>query len=486
MRSLANAAAESLGEKIFSEADQYDFATASHDWNPLHMDAVAARRLLAGGQVVHGVHLLIHALERWGSTPPRGRLCVSCSFTNPVHVGDRVAFNLTNKSDFSTKITASVDGLPCTEVEIKQLSAEGEVANATDPGIAGKIHRRIGALIHPTDEVHGSQIDNLFILERWPDTLASRFPNSAKYLGADALSALAQLSFFVGMVCPGLHSVFSSLTFTVVDTIPAASELRFKLEKYDPRFRLFTVGFAGIISGELRALGRAPPQQQPTAHEVSAHVNSGEFKGTKSWVIGGSRGLGECCAKIITAGGGDVVISYANGQADADAVVADINASGRGKCAAMHLDIRECFPIGPNIDPATLQAVYFFATPRIYTKRPETFNRKVFDEFADFYLDRFYQLCHWLNRSQRSRPLKVYLPSTVFIDQRPLGMTEYAMAKAAAEVLADDLNLTLKNVTIIHTRLPRLATDQTASILKTPTESNILTMLSVVQTVAAA
>ena len=70
-------------------------------------------------------------------------------------------------------------------------------------------------------------------------------------------------------------------------------------------------------------------------------------------------------------------------------------------------------------------------------------------------LDRFHELCLWLDSADR--PIRVYLPSTVFITERPKGMTEYAMAKAAAEVLADDLNRSLNNVRIVHTRLPRLA-----------------------------
>ena len=60
-------------------------------------------------------------------------------------------------------------------------------------------------------------------------------------------------------------------------------------------------------------------------------------------------------------------------------------------------------------------------------------------------------------------------------------MTEYAMAKAAAEILVEDLNRSLKNVRVVASRLPRLATDQTASIMKIATDSNLDALLPVVR-----
>ncbi|MBH0236939.1 SDR family NAD(P)-dependent oxidoreductase [Methylobrevis albus] len=58
---------------------------------------------------------------------------------------------------------------------------------------------------------------------------------------------------------------------------------------------------------------------------------------TISLVTGGSRGLGRNTAISIARHGGDVILTYRSGKADADAVVAEIEAMGR-KAAALQLD----------------------------------------------------------------------------------------------------------------------------------------------------
>ena len=473
-----------IGCKTFTNADQQAFAGQSHDVNPMHVDAVAARRLLSGRQVVHGIHTLIHVLDLWRTESSVGPLRVSCNFANPVNVGDPVVFSQLEGTDGKMTLTASVGGLACTEVTVERLTPETSgTAVVLDP--AGSLPRRtLGGLGAPLDEVPGSQTGSVIVLDAWGDTLAQQFPRAAARLGAAGLSAVARLSYFVGMVCPGQHSVFSSVRFNTGGA--SGTGLDLVVRKYDPRFRLFTVVFAGAVEGELRAFLRPPPQPQPGAAEVAARVDAAEFKGRRALVVGGSRGLGETTAKILAAGGGDVVISYAQGHDDATAVAAQINAHGRGRCELLQLDFGRDFEGAAGIDPAGLDAVFFFATPRIYAKRNEVFDRAAFDVFTDFYLHRFHQLCRWLEGGARATPVQVHLPSTVFITDRPKGMTEYAMAKAAAEVLADDLNRSLQHVRIVHTRLPRLATDQTASILKVSVESNLDAMLPVVRQVLAA
>jgi acyl dehydratase/NAD(P)-dependent dehydrogenase (short-subunit alcohol dehydrogenase family) len=479
-----------LGERTFTAADQRAFGALSRDVNPMHMDEVAARRLISGRQVVHGVHTLLQALDLWRPEQGLQAAHVQCNFDQPISVGDRVVFTHTMDADGAHVLVAAVEGLACTVVTLtcaapdRPDAAPAPAADAdADADADAEALRRIDSLPAPLDEAPGSQSAHTLVLPPWGHELATTYPQAARVLSPQALSALGRLSYYVGMVCPGLHSVFSSLQFTPGAQPPASEDLSFRLKRYDPRFKLFIVDYQGPIQGQLRAFLRPPPQPQPSTRELQAHVQPGEFKGTRALVIGGSRGLGEMTAKLLAAGGGDVVVSYAQGRADALRVAEDVAAAGAGACDTLALDLSQ--QDFASIDLAgELDAVYFFATPRIFRKKADTFDKALFAEFAQFYLERFAQLCRWLETRPGDRPVKVYLPSTVFITERPKGMTEYAMAKAAAEVLADDLNRTLQRVRVVHTRLPRLATDQTASIMGVSVASNVDTLLPVVRQVS--
>ncbi|CAN5731565.1 hypothetical protein BH11PSE8_BH11PSE8_06430 [soil metagenome] len=471
-----------LDSRIFTADDQRFFAEASHDVNPMHMDPVAARRLVSGRQVVHGVHTLLVALEKWierSGVVPSG---VKCQFINPVNVGDLVTF-----SQFpgdlgldQASIVASVGDLPCAELSIDSTTAD------TMPTPVASVEHSRGTVLPRLDrplemapvELAGMRFT---LTDSQHQPLAQRFPHLADALGLERLAAIATLSQFVGMVCPGLHSVFSSVSLEFGGVVATGSRLSFVVRKYDARFGLFIIGVEGTLVGEIRAFLRPPPQAQASMDEVCGRVQRGEFDGHRTLVIGGSRGLGETVAKIVAAGGGDVIVSHATGVADARRVADEITLAGRGACTTVHLDLTVSGFAEAGIEVASLDTVYFFATPRIFRKKTGRFDRMLFDEFALFYLERFTELCEWLEARAVGRPVTVYLPSTVFITERPRGMTEYAMVKAAAELLADDSNRSFRNVRIVHQRLPRLATDQTASIMKLATESPLEVLLPMVR-----
>jgi NAD(P)-dependent dehydrogenase (short-subunit alcohol dehydrogenase family) len=197
-------------------------------------------------------------------------------------------------------------------------------------------------------------------------------------------------------------------------------------------------------------------------------------------IIGGSRGLGELTAKILASGGGDTIITYAQGRGDAEAVCTAINAGSTTRCSVRKFDLLTDSIESLGIDLNQLDGIYFFATPRIFRKKRAFFDQQLLDEFLESYVYRFYDLCLFLE-SRLKRKVRIYFPSSVFVESRPRDFTEYAMAKAAAEVLISDINRTFKNVTVLTGRLPRLNTDQTTSVLKVETESNIGAMLPVVR-----
>jgi acyl dehydratase len=471
-----------LGEKTYSADDQRSFAELSHDWNPVHTDPVAARRLFSGRQVVHGIHTLLTALDRWIDRTGVAPAAIECRFLSPVGVGDTVIFAQHDDEPGRSRITASVGGLACTEIVIRLGGVSAVETTAMQLREAQEV-RHVGAVERPLDEAPGSQVGGAFSIETsGASELAARFPRAAAVFGSRRISAIVALSYFVGMVCPGLHSVFSSVRISL-ERADGDARLLFFVRQYDARYKRFLVSFRGVIDGELTAFLRPSPQVQPSMREIMARVAPHDFEGARALVLGGSRGLGETVAKLLSAGNADVTITYATGRDDAGRVADEINAEGLGHCATLPLDLRAGSFVDLDIDVASLDTVYYFPTPRIFTKRPDRFDRRLFSEFTEFYIEKFAELCAWLESGAqgRTRKIRVYLPSTVFIDERPRGMTEYAMAKAAAEILAADLNAHLENVTIVSSRLPRMPTDQTASIVPVRTESTIDVLTTVVR-----
>ena len=110
---------------------------------------------------------------------------------------------------------------------------------------------------------------------------------------------------------------------------------------------------------------RVPPVSQPSMAAIAEHVGGGEFDKSTALIVGGSRGLGELTAKLIAAGGGKVIITFAIGKVDAEKVAAEINNWG-GICDVIAYDVRQ----EPNEQLEALKStpthLYYFATPTIF------------------------------------------------------------------------------------------------------------------------
>ena len=167
--------------------------------------------------------------------------------------------------------------------------------------------------------------------------------------------------------------------------------------------------------------------------------------------------VGLTTAKALAAGGGDVTITYAVGREEAERVATEIQQWG-GKCKVIPYNVLPPSPELPAIIASELTHAYYFATPGIARAKRPLFDPATFALFQRFYIDGFLDLCRKIAR--RANPVQVFYPSTVFVAERPKEFAEYAMAKAAGEILCADLNRSLPGIRVFSTRLPRLETDQ--------------------------
>ncbi len=447
-----------LGRRTFNIYDQRCFATLSGDHNPLHLDPVVARRTMAGEPVVHGIHTLLWALEQARIALPHlpAPAVLRVDFQSFVTLGKPVELKAPADGGF---LVVEAEGLPVLRGELRATAAAiSSLPSLESEAIAPEISLALD-LAEMVDK------RGAVAFASGPEAAAAAFPATSAWIGAERVAALLACTRLVGMICPGLHSIFNRLDVALVETPAKGGQLDYAVTGVDVRIRRITLAVSGGgIAGTLTTSARHPPVVQPGLAALAAHVASDAFQGAKVLVIGGSRGLGEVCAKVLAAGGAEVVVSYTIGRDDAERVAGEIRAWG-GACRLIPYDVtgdaRAQLADDDSIDGLT--HVYYFATPSIGSSRSGSFDRARLDRFHAFYVDGFAALCEVL--AATGGEISVYYPSTVFVDERPAGMGEYAMAKAAGEILCEEIMRRHRRLRIVTTRLPRLATDQTATLI---------------------
>jgi acyl dehydratase len=469
-----------LDGRRFSSADQEAFARLSGDVNPIHMDPVAARRSVVGAVVVHGVHTVLWALEVLARSKfvPSGLSRLEVRFPKPAYLGDEVTLILQGRTEGEIRLKAAVGDRT---VATLRLNFGPELARA----------ERVPDLpLGDTALVPGGAPEDLafdalrgrtgFVGFAAPaQDFAAAFPAAAGLVGPGRLREFAACSRLVGMSCPGLRSLFSRLSLEWRGP-GGSSPLSYEVVETHPQYGLVKMRCrAEGLVGDVEAFSPPEPRRQPSLHDLAAVVRADEFQQQVALVIGGSRGLGELTAKTIAAGGGRVFLTYAVGRGDAARVAEEIREFG-GRADLFQYDVtqpatQQLFGLGGVVPTHA----YYYATCHISRARTQAFEPERLARFVAYYVDGFYDLCQGLQGSG-AKEARVFYPSSVFVSDRPRDLTEYAMAKAAGEVLCTDLPTLLPGIRIYMERLPRLMTDQTSTVMPQelpPTIDTILPLL---------
>jgi acyl dehydratase/NAD(P)-dependent dehydrogenase (short-subunit alcohol dehydrogenase family) len=447
-----------IASRVYLPADQARFAKLSGDFNPIHIDPIGARRIGVGAPVVHGVHNLLWCLESFGHEV-RGTVAVASlrvNFDAFVRVNEQVDVLIAHSDAKLIRIEARVRGTLVITAQIG-FSASWEAAPFAKPN---NLVNPVSPIDPPNEML--PTLSGTIPFATPQDAVAAAFPCAARMLGSRRITALLAFTRLVGMVCPGLHSVFTGLSLQTCND-DGADDIGFKVADVNlehRRVRCAVVG--GGWTGLVNSMIRHRPVPQAAVSEVARHVVPDEFARNAAMVVGGSRGIGEVAAKIIAVGGGRPIITYATGESDAQRVANEIRAWG-GICDILKLDIRA--PIAPQV--ASIESgpkfLLYFASPMIGGRRAQIFDPDRMREFLRFYVTGFYDCCAALI-AKGIAPLTALYPSTVFLEDRPIGVTEYVMAKAAGEQLCRDMNLRLMSFRAVAARLPRLATDQNPEV----------------------
>ncbi len=453
----------------FTQADQALFAGLSGDTNPMHMDALAARRTQAGAPVVHGIHALLWMLDTLARDGmPIARLQhLKVQFAKFIPLDQDTAIQITRQDEAGARITVLTAGLAAVMAVLKFGPRE-----AAEPALA---QRPVPHAATPdAPELAGMAGRHGWLTAPVPAAaFAAAFPHAAAALSARTLSGLAQTSRLVGMVCPGLHSIYAGLAVTLGP--PAGAEgIGFTVAKLDERFRLLELAVQGDgLAGKVSAFARHAPVALPTMAELAGHVAPDAFAGTQALVAGGSRGLSATTAMLLAAGGARVAITYASGRQDAAALREAIN-SARGADACTTLAYDAALPAAPQSAAAGApNQLYYCVTPQISCRSRRRSCPPPMPGSAASMSRRS------TNAARRTGSAVAFYPSSVAVALRPAGMLEYAMAKAAGEMLCAEMQAT-GGWHVVQSRLPRILTDQTATVAAAETADAVATLLPLI------
>ena len=444
--------------RIFTQQDQLDFARLSGDNNPIHMDEMAARRSIFGRPVVHGVHLLLCSLDCWlhEHPGPAAIRTLKMHFVKPIGLNDPVQFALSVEKPGRVRVEAMVNGVTAARL----LLEFGEV----QPRRAIQIPDCYPSQHPPVDVPAGELAAKRGRLDLSLETesFSRRFPHAAGYISPSLTATLLATTRLVGVDCPGLNSVYAELSL-VAEASEDQPVMTYEVVTFAERYGQVCMRVVSPEwSGEVKALLRPLPQNQPAYAACLKAIGNLDFSGQRALVVGGSRGLGEITAKLLCAGGASAKLTYHVGLEDANKVVREIaDLGGQADCISFDVLNALAFNLHVSCPGWTPTHLYYFATPHISPSVKGRFSPDLFVKFCDYYVSGF---ANTVNLFRAFGSKNFFYPSTVYLDETPANMVEYASAKAAGETLCAIYQKAFPGMRFFVPRLPRMATDQTAAL----------------------
>lgn len=429
------------------------FVHLSGDNNPIHTNPLLSRRLLFGKPVIHGIYSVLALLDLFYSSHLKlSRISyLKVKFLQPLYDGDYCEVKVLKRND-GYEFKVYVDS----ENKLSLFVKFEESPRTYKQDFLNEFPKLDTPVEIDTDEIEGRNFKlDLFLKIR---TFNQIFPNLTLELNYNIFSILLASTRLVGVQCPGANSLFSELTISESDSkIPYMDVI---VSKHYRSINLIKMEFRSLnFKGHISSFVRKTPQGQTLYSDILSLIDSRVFINENVLVVGGSRGLGEITAKILAAGGASVTITYASGIVEATSVVNEISKHG-GNCKMLHLDINNLNAIDKNL-LNEFNSCFYFPTPFIRTNNKEDVDLNLFNSFNGYYVKGFKNLLKCFNGLILKR---VFYPSTIFIEEKPLNLREYTMSKFYGELVCKNLNQSQSAFKIYYPRLPKMSTDQTAVI----------------------
>lgn len=275
------------------------------------------------------------------------------------------------------------------------------------------------------------------------------FPNLSQYFNEYHAAILLATTRIVGMSVPGIHSIFSELNLKFPPQAHISHQsisYTFKKHHILPCFHIKLEN----IDSKIIAFIRPIPISNQTLHFLSSKYPKLDFSNQNALIIGGSKGLGNTCAKLLALGGANVLVGYNSTKFDEE----------HDKISSFHINIcKTLHHVKEEIETFNPTHLYYFSTPPIQATKGENLNQSILLLFIQHYifgLDNILKL-------KLSNLRTIFIPSTIFCEELPQDFKEYVLAKQMVENFCHFLS---KEYQIISPRLPKTQTNQTLELIK--------------------
>lgn len=443
-----------ITELTVSEADHERFVAISGDANPFHTDELVARRTPFGRRAVHGVHLVLLAIDALAAPGPVRPTRVRAVFRRSAAPGMPLRFTVTTPTAGRSDVVIDHGVRRIAEIRVEHVRQSGDHdrAVAIEPPAIGE------PASLDRDELRSAA--GSIPVRGDVTSLTRSLRGAVGALGARSTAELLTITRLVGMHVPGRDALLSSLDVAVAtDAIGTGTdELIYRTQRFDDRFARLTLEVSGpTTTGTVVAFVQPRPVAVDTG-DVGPPVAA--FAGQRWLVVGASRGLGAVAASLLAAGGGDVRLTYRIGREDAEQLASTIGAT------AFQLDVDQPGPAIEAITSDDWQPTHlaYFATPPIFDGVAGSYSAELEARFRRVYVEAFGQIVDALGPE---RLIGVLWPSSTAVDDETPGLAEYASVKREGERMLASLGREYGHLRVVTPRFPRLPTDQTQSFVPT-------------------
>ena len=453
-----------MTKREFTINDGLFFAKCSGDYNPIHLDPIISRRFMFGEPIVHGLHTVLWALDVWLSDKETENVeivSLNVSFPKAVVLNKPVVCKFAKELDDQVELKIIQNDIVCSKIKLKFSLNPGNYFEALNTGFANEIPPKEDPKDLNFEELKNSN----GVLDQYLDekSFSNVFPNVFKHIDKFHIATLLGTTRVIGMYCPGLNSLISSLEFCFSDNDCSDKKLKYEVSKVDERFNMLFISLVtSDFNGKIRTFIRPTPVNQLGYLDVVNHVKPDEFKGQKVLIVGGSRGLGEITTKILVAGGASVRFTYNKGIVDAEKIEKELSSYDKF-ALKVKLNVLDFQTYDSIIDDDWIPThCYYFATPFIFSGVKGMFSESLFEQFNSVYTTAFIKLVTFL---KQKGTFNYFYPSTVAIDEMPNNMVEYTISKYSAQKACEVLSSSDNSLKIEMYKFPRMETDQTVSFL---------------------